>query len=162
MIVDLLSPHPRTECVQRLQANVASEWALVTTLETVGVVDSTGFRIRKKIYYRNSFQQRLFGTLSDAPGGGTRIHGEIRELDLKWVLVAAAAFAGFAFVGTLAILYNFRAALHDMPLIAILAIALIAPLLVAIGVGAVAIGRSLARTEQQFLVDFVKRTLDAK
>jgi hypothetical protein len=55
-----------------------------------------------------------------------------------------------------------RAQLHAVPLPVLITIAAIAPFLAAIGVAAVAIGRRLARSEQEFLVEFLKRTLDAR
>jgi hypothetical protein len=68
-----------------------------------------------------------------------------------------AAFAGVAIT-----MFTHRAQLHDVPMVALIGPALVVPLLVAIMVGAVAFGRTISRGEPQFLVDFLKRTLEAK
>jgi hypothetical protein len=153
---------PRAECLKRLQAAIASEFSVVTSLSVTGTIDGNNFRIRKTIYYRNSFQQHLFGSLSDVAGGGTRIHGEARELNLRWVFIAGVAIAMIGLLAMLVVLFQHRTELHAVPPVALLAIAAIVPLLVGIGLAAVAIGRRLARSESQFLVDFLKRTLDAR
>jgi len=162
MNVDLLSPLPRAECAQRLRQQVGSEWSLVTNSGVVGSVDGDHFQIRKKIYYRNSFQRRLYGQLSDVPGGGTRIRGETRERDLKWVFVLAGALSAVAFIVVAVTLFTQRQALRDVPPIVFVGPALVVPLLAAIMVGAVALGRRLARSGEVFLVDWLERTLDAR
>lgn len=162
MKVDLLSPLPRAECERLLRQHVASEWSLISDSGVVGSIDGDSFRIRKKIYYRNSFQRRLYGMLNDAPGGGTRIHGETRELDFKWVFVLAGIVAAIAFIIVFVTLFAFRAELHDVPIAAIVGPALVVPALVVIMIGAVALGRRLGRSEEPFLVDFLRRTLNAK
>jgi hypothetical protein len=161
MNVDLLSPLPRAECAERLRRHVSSQFALVTDSGVVGTVDGDSFVIRKRIQYRNSFQRRLYGQISDAPGG-TRIHGEIRERDLRWVFIAGGVVTAVAFFGVFIPLFAYRAELGDVPLIALIGPALVVPLLVLIMIGAVALGRRLARSEEAFLVDWVKRTLDAR
>ena len=170
MIVDLLSPLPRAECAKRLHQHISSEWSLLTDSGVIGRIDGDSFRIRKKIYYRNSFQQYLYGQLSDAgggtripaAGGGTRIHGETREMNLKWIIYPACGVAALAFFGVLVTMLQHRAQLHDVPLVLFIGPALVVPLLAAIGVGAVALGRRLARSEHQYLVDFLKSTLEVR
>ena len=161
MIVDLLSPLPRAECAKRLHRHISSEWSLLTDSGVVGSIDGDNFRIAKKIYYRNSFQQYLYAQLSDA-GGGTRVHGETREMNLKWIIYIACGVAALALLGVLIVMLQHRAQLHDVPLVLLIGPALVVPLLAVIGVGAVALGRYLARSEQQYLVDFLKSTLEAR
>jgi hypothetical protein len=162
MIVDLISPLPRAECEKRLRQHVSSEWSLVTDAGVVGSIDGDAFRIRKKIYYRNSFQKHLYGVLSDAPGGGTAIHCEAREMNLRWVFILAGVIAALAFAGVALTMFTHRAQLHDVPMVALIGPALVVPLLVAIMVGAIALGRYVSRGEPQFLIAFLKRTLEAK
>ncbi len=150
MIVELLSPLPRAECLKRLQAAVASEFSVVTSLSVIGTIDGSNFRIRKTIYYRNSFQ-RSVRPLSDAAGGGTRIHGEVRELNLRWVFIAGAAIAVIGLLTMLVVLFQHRAELHAVPPGRRLSpLPAIVPLLVGIGLAAVAI-RPLDRAAGQFL-----------
>jgi len=163
MNVDLLSSLPRTECAQRLRQHVSGEWSLLTDSGVVGTITGdTSFVMRKKIYYRNSFQRRLHGQLSDAPSGGTRIHGETREMDLKWVFVLAGIVVAIAFIGVGVTLFTLRDQLHDIPIAAIIGPVLLIPVLVGIMVAMVAVGRRLAHSEEAFLVDWLKRTLDAR
>jgi len=162
MNVDILSPLPRTDCAKRLHQHVSGEWSLATDSGVVGSVTGDTFVIRKKIYYRNSFQRRLYGTLSDATGGGTRIHGETREMNLKWIFILAGVIAAVAFLGVFVTLFTHRAELNNLPLVAIIGPALVIPLLVGIMVVAVWIGRTLGRSNEAFLIDWLKRTLDAK
>lgn len=161
MNVDLLSPLPRADCAQRLRQHVSSEWSIITDSNVVGRVDGDSFVIRKKIYYRNSFQRRLYGQLSDAPGG-TRIHGETREMDLKWVFVLAGIVVAIAFIGVGVTFFTLRDQLQDIPIAAIAGPVLLIPVIVGIMVGMVAVGRRMASGENAFLVDFLKRTLDAR
>jgi hypothetical protein len=162
MIVDLISALPRAECEKRLRQHVSSEWSLVTDAGVVGSIDGDGFRLRKKIYYRNSFQKHLYGVLSDAPGGGTAIHCEAREMDLRWVFILAGVIAALAFAGVALVLLTHRAQLHDVPLAAIAGPLMLIPILTAVMIGAVAFGRYISRNEPLFLVAFLKRTLEAK
>ncbi len=161
MIVGLLSPLPRAECAKRLRRHVGSEWSLASNSGVVGSVDGDAFRIRKMIYYRNSFQTYLHGQLSDAPGGGTRIRCELRELNLRPVLIAAVVVVLIALAGIIALLALHGSQFRQVPLIVLIAPLGVVPLLAVVGVLAVNIGRWAARGEQQYLVDFLCRTLEA-
>ncbi len=159
--IGLVTKLPRAECERRLRQTVASEWSLVTDSGVVGRIEPDSFRIHKKIYYRNSFQQHLYGRLLDMPGGGTRIACDVREMNLKPILILAGAVALLSVVGVLWGILSHRAQFHDVPLIALIAPAAIIPLLIGIGVLAVTIGRWAARNERQYLLDFLTRTLEA-
>ena len=159
--IDLVTKLPRAECERRLRRTVASEWSLVTDSGVVGRIEADSFRIHKKIYYRNSFQQHLYGRLLDTPDGGTRISSEIREMNLKPILILAGAIALLSVIGVLWPILSHRAQFHDVPLIALIAPAGVIPLLLGIGVLAVTIGRYAARNERRYLLEFLGRTLDA-
>jgi hypothetical protein len=158
---DLLSPLARPECERRLRDIVKSEWLPASNSGVVGKIDGDAFRLRKMIYYRNSFQRSLYGQMSDAPGGGTRLLCEAREMDLKWVFILAGVIVGVAFLVVLWSFFHHKIDIHDVPLVAILAPAAGVPLLVGIGTGAVFFGRWAARNDQQFLLDFLRQILDA-
>ncbi|HEY4942815.1 MAG TPA: hypothetical protein VII56_15405 [Rhizomicrobium sp.] len=160
--IDLVTDLPRAECEQRLRQTVASEWSLITDSGVVGKIEGDSFRLHKKIYYRNSFQRHLYGRLSDTTSKGTCIHCEVREMNLKPILILAGIIVLLSVAGALWGILSHRAQLHDVPLAAILAPFGVIPLLAGIGFLAVFIGRSAARNEQQFLLDFLKRTLDAR
>ncbi len=159
---DLLSPLGRADCTLRLRRSVSSEWSLIADSGVVGRIDGDIFRLRKKIYYRNSFQRYVYGTMSDAPGGGTRIHCEAREMDLKWILIAAGVVAAFAMLGVLVAFLRVRTQTPAVPLALWLAPLAVIPILAAAGALAVYLGRWAARNEEDYLLAFLRRTLDVK
>ncbi|HEX4303786.1 MAG TPA: hypothetical protein VHZ78_13400 [Rhizomicrobium sp.] len=159
--IDLVTKLPRAECERRLRQTVASEWSLVTDSGVVGKIEADSFRIHKKIYYRNSFQQHLYGRLLDTPDGGTRISCDVREMNFKPILILAGAIALLSVIGALWGILSHRAQLHDVPLVALIAPVGVVPLLIGIGALAVTIGRAAARNERQYLLDFLGRTLSA-
>jgi hypothetical protein len=159
--IDLLSKLPRAECERRLRRTVSSPWSLASQSGVVGTVNGDAFRIRKMIYYRNSFQIYLHGQLSDAPSGGTRVRCEFRELNLRPVLIAAVVVVLIALAGMIALAALHGSQFRQVPLIVLIAPLGVLPLLAAAGVLAVNIGRWAARGEQQYLVDFLCRTLEA-
>ena len=158
---DLVTKIPRTECERRLHQAVASEWSLVSASGVVGSVGADAIRLHKRIYYRNSFQQYLHGKLSDCADGGTRIHCEFRELPLLPFVILAGVIALIAAGATLFMAVSHSAQLQAVPLAAMLAPLAVIPLLAIVGSLAVFIGRWAARGDRQFLLDFLRRTLDA-
>lgn len=70
MVIDLISPLSREECVRRLSSKTGTAWDGTAVIGSVG---ETAFRLRKRISYRNSFQASLSGKLID-DRQGTRLH----------------------------------------------------------------------------------------
>jgi hypothetical protein len=157
--VDLVSSLSRDECVRRLRADVSSYLDIVSGKPVFGSVTSDTIKLRKRIYYRNSFQPTLRGHLDDA-GGGTRIHCEFGEMPLLPVFIAAALIFVIALIVVGMTARNMN--LHEVPLIAIILPLAALPLFLGIGIGSIYIGRWLARDERAFLVDFVRKTTEAK
>jgi hypothetical protein len=58
-------------------------------------------------------------------------------------------------------MFTLRDRMQDVPVIVFIGPALVVPVLAVILTGAVALGRHIARSEEAFLVDWLKRTLDA-
>ena len=159
--IDLVSPLPRGECVKRLQSNVSSYWAIASANKVVGSIDGDTLRLRKRIYYRNSFQPTLRGRLSDAPGG-TRIHCEFRSIPLTPILIAAGVIVVVAIGMVASLLASRHIRFEDIPLVAILIPLGALPLFVGLGFGTIWFGRRLARGDEDMLLDFLRKTLDAR
>lgn len=157
--VDLVSPLSRDECVKRLGAEVSSYWAIASGKPVFGSITSDTIKLRKRIYYRNSFQPTLRGHLDDA-GTGTRIHCEFGEIPLLPVFIAAGMIIVIALTGVGMTLRSVN--LHEVPLIAIILPLAALPLFLGIGIGSIYLGRWLARDERAYLVDFVRKTTEAK
>ncbi len=157
--IDLISPLPRGECVRRLQANVSSYWAIASANKVVGSIDGDALRLRKRIYYRNSFQPTLRGSLADAPGG-TRIRCEFGTISLAPILIAAGVI--FVIAIAMAATLGRGIELRNVPLVAILVPLGALPLFAGLGFGTIWLGRRLARGDEAYLLDFLRKTLEAR
>ena len=69
--IDLFSPFTPEECVDRLRAGL-----LNLSSDVDGRVEHDWIRLRKKNFYRNSFQTFLHAKLKPE-GNGTRLHGSL-------------------------------------------------------------------------------------
>ena len=76
--VDLVTTLSRPECVSRLRQTLRPRWSLSFSGPIAGWAGERSFRMRKRIWYGNSFQAIVAGRLSDDDKGGTRIHCAIR------------------------------------------------------------------------------------
>lgn len=159
--VDLITSVPRPECERRLKETVGSAWSLVSDSGVVGSIDGASLHIRKKIYYRNSFQLTLHGALSDV-AGGTRIRCEFATFPFRPILIAAGIVVAVAVGGVAFGLATHESQFRSTPLIVMLAPLAVLPILAIAGTVAAFVGRSLARAEPQFLIDFLCRTLEAR
>jgi hypothetical protein len=73
MTFDLVSPLPPNECVRRLRAATDGMWSLAGSKSAQGAVSDKAIRLRKRIFYRNSFQCWLSAKLV-GEYGQTRLH----------------------------------------------------------------------------------------
>ncbi len=160
--IDLISHLPRADCVRRLRENVGSYWGIGSGHGVIGEVAGDHIRLRKRIYYRNSFQPTLRGRLSDTSDGGTLVRCEFAELQLLPVFIAVAVLIVLIAGVTVSLLAKSGVQLRDVPLAAIIAPLASLPFFVALGFGVVTIGRRFARDEPRFLVDFLVKTLEAR
>ena len=153
MVIDLISPLPREECVQRLRMNTGSAWDGATVIGSVG---ENSFRLRKKIFYRNSFQASLSGKFVDDQQG-TRLHCRVGLH--PFVTAFLIVWIGGVLIGCVAMIASLVSGAipaNRWPQAAI-------PfLMLAGGVALLKVGQFLSRDEADFLVDFLRRTLDAR
>lgn len=161
-IVDLISPLRRDECVRRLRERVDGTWTFFSLREVIGWIDEMTFKLSKRIVYANPYQTVLRGTFVDE-SRQTRIqcrfglHPSVRAGTLIWLAlaVATACFVMWQAVSPLLLGAPFA---RNPTLLDIV----IPSLVPCIGLAVVVIGRLLARGEQQFLLEFLTKQLDAR
>ncbi|MDP3659755.1 hypothetical protein [Phenylobacterium sp.] len=159
--VSLLSPLSRGECVQRLREAVDAPLVLFGKKSVVGDVDDERAVLRKRLRYRNSFQTRLRVTLEDAaPGTRMQCRSGAHPAALVFItlwLGIVTVIGGAVFLAALVDLTG--AAQSEIPP----AIGLLAPPgFLLFGITLVAVGRSMARGEADFLIDFVAQQTKAR
>ena len=143
---ELVSPLPLSECCSRLRAAMSPSVRLLIAGPVIGSVIGMRFWARKHIGYRNSFQTYLSGELIEE-GGQTRIR--CRFLMHPFVIVFVAALLGFALFKCLELAIKGQLSIGP-------------PTLFVLGFAVVCICRLFAQGEQQFLIDFLGQTLDAR
>lgn len=141
--VDLCSPHTPEECVDRLRAGLLNR-----SSEVDGRVEHDWIRLKKKIFYRNSFQTFLRAKLSPH-GTGTRIRGSLGPHPLVNGFVGVW-FTFLCLGGLLAVLTGNY---HNL---------WVFPLLVLAAVGGVWLGRLFSRGQDRLLIEFVTSAVNAE
>lgn len=160
--IDLVSPLRRDECVRRLREHVDAGFGISGMRPVIGQIRETSFTLRQRVGYRNSFKTVLRGTFVDELRG-TRLHCRsgvhpfVRVFILLWLAVVAVAACalGFPVVSSL---------IHGTPSRAAPPIAVVVgpALMFCFGVALAKVGRRMARGEQQYLVEFLAKRLDAR
>jgi hypothetical protein len=156
--IELVSLLPPDEAAARLRDAIGRGGLLswFGTKSVVGRVSGRSVRLRKRIYYRNSFQTFLTGTLEphgegSAFRGTASMHPFVTAFVIVW-------FAGVVLIGGAV----FVAAIRRLVVGEGEPVGLIVPpLMVVFGVFMVCFGRYLARGEERFLVAFVAEVLGA-
>jgi hypothetical protein len=149
---ELVSPLNRDEVVRVLNDSIDGNWRFFGNRPVVGSVDRSGFSLRMRIGYRNSFQTILRGTLVDA-NGSTRLR----------------CTAGMSLYVTIFMFFWFSALIaFAVPMVGFAlqgddwqGLAIVSGML-AFGAGLVWIGRRMARGERDRLLAFVADTIDAE
>jgi len=150
------SPLARAECVRRLQESVRSEWALFSSKPVGGKVTETSISISKMVFYRNSFQTILSGRILD-DGAGTRIEARLGFPRRSMILFVVFILAIGVVLPVTAVSLS-EGGFSHVPL-GILEVPLF---FFAFGVFVFVFGRFLARNEGEFLLDFLRSTIDAE
>jgi hypothetical protein len=159
--VEFYSPLSRTECVERLNANMESMWQVFGTSVVVGRASPSRLNAHMRISYRNSFQTYLRARLED-DGRGTRLRCKFgMSVFVKVFLGLWLGFLAFLTIPEITIATAFvtgaRTSLgNETP--SGLAISF---LMATAAIGMVGFGRWLARDEEGALIRFLCRTLNA-
>ena len=156
----LISPLPIDECVGRLRAAVIGDGSAAFGQEgVIGKVGENSLRVRKglRMGMHNSFQTYLRATL-ESEGTSTRLtchfglHRFVAVFMLFWFGLVLIFAVGFMVVG-----------LRSIEAVDVPGVAFVVPLMmVPMGVGLVGVCRRMARGERQFLLDFLRETIDAR
>jgi len=166
--LEIHSPLPPDECAKRISAAIDSERSALFSFSSlfgsrpvVGRVDSSSFRLRKRIAYRNSFQTFLTATMR-SEGAGTVIQGEFAMHAFTRVFMpiwfgGVLLIGGTGFVISLVAMFTHSSEQHQgsWPFL------LIPPGMLLFGFLLIRFGRYIARDEARFLTEFLRHTLDA-
>ena len=155
--VELWSSRPPGECVDRLFVAITDRegfWSFLGEKSVVGTVSGASVRLRKRIWYRNSFQASFIGTF-EPHGTGTMFRGSVGLHPLVkggvalWIAGVALGCVGSVAISVMCLLVGTAPPLGvGVP-----------PLMLAFAALLVRGGQYLARDEEQFLIDFVKDAL---
>jgi hypothetical protein len=151
------------ECRARLQERIASWFSLTPSRQrpVEGRVSAHGFEIRKFVLYGNPYQTVAKGIFMPSPEG-TRL---VVRLGLsRWIRIFVGLwFGGIVFFTILAILLTMTQSPSLEAMLTRLAMPLLSLLLLFLfGAGTVWLGRWLARNEAEFLMRFLRETLEAE
>ncbi|MGH7742693.1 MAG: hypothetical protein ACRENS_11820, partial [Candidatus Eiseniibacteriota bacterium] len=151
----LLSPLSPEACEERLRAETGSRWNPFSgwTHALRGRVSERGFRVIQSLRYRNSMQTEACGRWS-AEGNGTRIDVTLAlERGTHWGIVAWVLVV--ALFGVIWLVAGPARGARDLPFLPAV------PLVVlALGLFSMWLGRWLVRNDADWLLDFLKRTLE--
>jgi hypothetical protein len=155
---ELVSPLSIVECTDRLRSATQSEWTMFGASPVVGKVGEKSFRLRKRLEgSHNSFQTYLFARLN-SEGASTRltcrfgVHPFVAVFMMVWFGGVTAAAIGGLLVG-----------LRQYSSGTMTSAAWLGPwAMVLFGIVLNRVGRRMARGEGEFLMDFLRRTVDAR
>lgn len=149
----LRARHPPAECARRLNEAIDGHMTFMGSKPAIGYVSEHAGQIRQRKWYRNSFQ--LLMNIAITPDG------QGAKLSCR---MAPSVFASLFLILWCAVI--------AIMLIAILAntiartlspVFLIVPfIMLGLGIAIAAIGRNLSTSDEHFLLDLLRRTLDAR
>ena len=157
---ELISPLERAEFTRRLQAATAPGSMIFSSMPVIGYVGESSLRLRKRISYRSTFRGWLFATLIDEDGH-TRLHCRSGMHPFARVFMVIW-FSGVLLIGGamfIITIWTWLAGKVPLPTNAWLGVAVL-PLMLGFGIGLMWFGQFIARKEEQFLIDFLRRTVD--
>jgi hypothetical protein len=160
MTFDLVSPLPPNECVRRLRAATDGMWSLGGSKSVQGSVNEKAIRLRKRIFYRNSFQCWLSANLI-GESGQTRLHCSfglhpfVRLFLEIWIGIVSV-------VGLTIAMQTTWLWLRSSPLSPNAWLGIVFPLImVGFAILLLKFGNYLAQDEPDFLIEFLERTINA-
>lgn len=154
---ELSSPLSVEEIYRRLKKEVG--WPIFSDRSIVGLYDRRGFQLRVNIWYRNSFQTILYGTMR-AEGSATRITCTARMGTFVLAFLAVWLAGVFLIGGAVALTAAARMLDGDMQAQNMGGVAIFV-LMLAFGVGLIYACRYMARDEEPKLIAFLEDTIDA-
>jgi hypothetical protein len=155
--VELQSPLPPAQCLDRLKQDTDSYWKLFGDKPVIGRVHGSKFSGYKRINYRNSFRTQVRAVI-EANGNGCHI---ILRFGVHPFVLVFMAFWLTCVLGIGAPL-GWNAYIHGVASKENLMSAAIPLFMGVFGVCLYVFGRWLARNEQAFLLEFMMTSLAAK
>jgi hypothetical protein len=158
--LDLYSPLAPSACASRIRAEIDVEKfvslsALFGSKPVVGRVTDSTLRLRKRIWYRNSFQTYLTATMRPE-GSGTRICGEFAMHGFARAFMAVW-FGLVLLIGGGSFIFALISGLRDTSqLQSALSVFLFGAPMLVFGTLLVWFGRYLARDEARFMTEFLR------
>jgi hypothetical protein len=157
------SPHPIEECYRRLKEAVdTSLFPYFSSKQVAGRVSKRSISIRKRIYYRNSFQAVLRASLKPSPSGTeiistVSLHPFVKIFMFIW-------FGGLIMIGGIIFVIALSSYFKENSLKDIGSIMwiLIPPGMAIFGIALLKFGKYLARDESKVLKRFLIDLLDAE
>jgi hypothetical protein len=149
----LTSPHAPQDCAARLTAAIDSPMVMLGSKPAIGVASAQSAQIKQRHGYRNSFQQNMIIAITPE-GAGARLSCRSSAPILGQIFIVGwfgvAAMMGVVMLGNVA-----QGLLSP--------VFLIVPVLIALlGFGFAMLGRNMSNADEPFLLDFLRRTLDAR
>ena len=160
--INLASSLSRDEIRRKLRDSIDSEWIVFGGLSAFrGCVGDDTFRLRKRIWYNNSFQTHLRGhLLLDSRGTLIRCRAGMHPAVIAFLAVWFDGIALFATISLVSLLGHFAV---GWPIRVTDTFGLLAGsiAMIALGIGLVRFGRWLARDEKRQLIEFLERCVSA-
>lgn len=149
----LASPLPPQECAAKLTAAIDSPMVMLGDKPAIGTASQYSAQLKQRHGYRNSFQQVMNIALT-ADGAGTRLSCRSSAPVMGQVFIVGWFTVSFLMLvimgGNVA-----RGVLSP--------VFLIIPFLLALfGLGFAMLGKSMSNADEPFLLDFLRRTLNAR
>lgn len=149
----LTSPHAPDACAEKLNAAIDGPMVMLGSKPAIGQAFQQSAWLKQRHGYRNSFQQVLSIAISPEGAGAklscrsnAPVMGQI--FMIGWLAMSVLAFV--VVIGNVA-----RGFLSP--------VFLIVPVLIALfGFGMAMLGRNMSNADEPFLLDFLRRTLDAR
>jgi hypothetical protein len=149
----LHSPHSPQECATRLTAAIDSPMIMLGSKPAVGVASPLSAQIKKRLGYRNSFQQNMVIAITP-DGAGARLSCRSSAPALGQLFIVG--WFTIALLMAVIMLSNVAQGFLSP-------VFLIVPVLVALfGWGMAMLGKNMSNADEPFLLDFLRRTLDAR
>lgn len=149
----LTSPHPPQECAARLTAAIDSPMVMLGSKPAIGSASPNSAQLKQSHGYRNSFQQLLNVTFTP-DGSGTRLSCRSTAPVMGQIFLIGWGLVSFTMA--VAMLGNVARGLLSP------AFLLIPVVLALIGLGFASLGKNMSNADEPFLLDFLRRTLDAR
>jgi hypothetical protein len=162
---NLISPLPIGECKERLTKAVDPPWMLFGGKPVLGSLRAGTLVAGKRIFYGNSFRTMMRARLSES-GATTRIHCSFGMPAFTTIFMTVwfgllFLIGGMMMIGAIFVAVTGGEQRESLGPLGLLMLFFAPPLMFGFGVGLVHIGQRATRGHRQYLIDFMRETLEA-